>query len=428
MRNATSSGATVTLAYGRQGLPVRFDRPVEVLDPEERPALRDAPGALIEALRDPLDAAPLREQATPDSRVAIVISDGTRPAPNRELIAATLGELSHVPAAQITILVATGLHRPATDAELAAMVGPDVAGSYRVINHDARDPSGLEEIGATSSGRPIVVNRVYLEADIRVTLGLIEPHFFAGFSGGAKLIMPGVAGATSILRNHDAAMIGHPNARWGVRQGNPIFEEQREAARLAGCEFCLNVLIDRERQITGVFGGALEAAHDAGCEAALASAMLPVDEPYDVVVTTNGGHPLDLNLYQTVKGMDAAAQIVRPGGSIVMAAECAEGTGHGAFVDILRDHTDPEAMRQSIEHWDGVRHDQWQNQILARVLDRATVHLHSAGLTDVEIRDAFIVPCPDVAQCVSALATNGSRVGVLPRGPETIPYVAGERG
>ena len=423
MRDAKPAGATVTLAYGRQGLPVRFDRPIDVLEPDEQPALKDAPSALTEALRAPIDAAPLREQATPRSRVAIVIADGTRPAPNRELIAATLGELSHVPSEQITILVATGLHRPATDAELAAMVGPDVAGSYRVINHDARDSTGLADIGATSSGRPVVVNRAYLEADLRVTLGLIEPHFFAGFSGGAKLILPGVAGAASILRNHDAEMIGHANARWGVRQGNPVFEEQREAARLAGCEFCLNVTIDRERQITGVFGGALEAAHDAGCEAALASTMLPVDAPYDVVVTTNGGHPLDLNLYQTVKGMDAAAQIVRPGGSIVMAAECAEGTGHGAFADILRDHADPESMRRSIEHSDVVRHDQWQNQILARVLDRAAVHLHSSGLTDTEVRDAFIVPCPDVAQRVGELAANGARVGVLPRGPETIPVV-----
>lgn len=282
----------------------------------------------------------------------------------------------------------------------------------------------MRDIGRTSSGRPVLINRRYLEADVRITLGLIEPHFFAGFSGGAKLVLPGVAGAASILRNHDAEMIGHPNARWGTLTGNPIHREQREAARLAGCDFSVNVTIAGDGEITGIFTGALEAAHDAGCQAALQAAMQPVDQAYDVVITTNGGHPLDLNLYQAVKGMDAAAQIVRPGGHIVMAAECREGAGHGDFVHILREHSTPRSMVRTIQDAPHVRSDQWQNQIFGRVLDHATVHLRADGLSDHEVRAAHCVPCPDVAQRTRDLVGDAGRACVLPRGPFTIPYIA----
>ena len=413
----------ITLAYGHRGLPVRFRRPVEVIEPEYPPALPDPDAALREALRAPIHSPPLRDIVRDGATVTIVVCDGTRPAPTRQMLEAVLRHLSHLPSDRFTILVATGLHRPTREDELAAMLGPEILRTYRVVNHDPRDPAGLREIGRTRSGRPLVVSRTYLDADTRITLGLIEPHFFAGFSGGAKLILPGVAGEASILRNHDAEMIGDPNARWGVREGNPIFQEQREAARLAGCEFVLNVLINQTRQITHVFAGALEPAHDAGCRAALRVAMRPVAAPFDVVVTTNGGYPLDQNLYQAVKGMDAAAQIVRRDGDIVMAAECREGVGHGAFVDILREHADPAAMLRAIEAPGPGRQDQWQNQVFARVLKQARVHLHASGLSADEIRAAFCEPCPQVAERVHELADGGARVCVLPRGPETIPYL-----
>ena len=412
----------VTLAYGQDGLSVDFDAAVDVIEPAAAPVL--PPSALPDALRSPIASPPLRDLVRPHARVTLVISDVTRPAPNRPLVEAVLHEIDHVPRERISILVATGLHRPCRMDELEAMLGAAIVRGYRVINHDANADAELREIGATSSGRPVIVNRVYLDADVRITLGLIEPHFFAGFSGGAKLILPGVAGAASIMRNHDAEMIGHPNARWGVRDGNPIMRDQRAAARLAGCEFSMNVLVNARRQITGVFAGALEPAHDAGCDAALRTVMQPVAEAYDVVVTTNGGYPLDLNLYQAVKGMDAAAQIVRADGDIVIAAECREGAGHGDFVEMLHGHDDPASMLATIESPHHLTPDQWQNQILARVLARATVHMHASGLTSDEIRGAFCQPCADVASCVTELAANGARVCVLPRGPETVPYLA----
>lgn len=413
----------VTLAYGTTGLPVDFGRPVDVIEPAGGEPLEDPRESLRTALRHPIESRPLREIAAPGDRVVIVMCDVTRPAPNRAMVQALLHELAHVPPDRITLLIATGLHRPCTPAEIDGMLGADIASAYAVHNHNAEDADACRQIGRTSSGRPVAINRAYLDADVRITAGLIEPHFFAGFSGGAKLVLPGVAAAASIMSNHDATLIGDPMARWGQLAGNPIHREQREAARLAGCEFALNVTVNPARQITGIYAGALEPAHDAGCRALAREVMRGVDEPYDVVVTTNSGFPLDLNLYQAVKGMDAGAQVVRDGGHVVCAAECREGAGHGAFVHMLRDHDSPGAMLASIVTPGHHEVDQWQNQIFARVLDRATVHLHAGGLDDAAVREAFCEPCPDIAERVEELAGREGRVCVLPRGPETIPYV-----
>lgn len=414
----------VDLAYGDGVLPIDLDVDADVIEPRDPPRIAGPEQALRQALRRPIASPPLADLVPPDSSVLVVISDSTRPAPNRLMLEALLGELGADAARHMHVLVATGLHRPTRDDELDRMLGPGLRRQLRVTNHDAHDESSLRDIGQTSSGRPVLINRRYLDADVRITLGLIEPHFFAGFSGGAKLVLPGVAGEASILRNHDAEMIGHRNARWGTTAGNPIHREQREAARLAGCEFSLNVTIAGDGAITGIFAGALEAAHDAGCQAALQAAMQPVDHAYDVVVTTNGGHPLDLNLYQAVKGMDAAAQIVRPDGHIVMAAECREGAGHGDFVHILTEHGTPGSMVRAIQQSPQVRGDQWQNQVFGRVLDSATVHLHADGLTDDEVRAAHCVPCGDIAQRTRELVGTTGRTCVLPRGPFTIPYIA----
>ena len=413
----------VALAYGESSLPLDLPNKIDVIEPHAPPRIPNPEKALSDALREPIFGPPLNELVKEDSSIVVVISDSTRPAPNREMVKAVLTELAN-PIDRIEVLVATGLHRPTSDTELERMLGSDLQKTLRIFNHDARDTTCLRKIGTTSSGRPILINRRYLDADVRITLGLIEPHFFAGFSGGAKLVMPGIAGEASILRNHDAEMIDHRNSRWGVLDKNPIHLEQREAARLAGCEFSLNVTTTGNGSIAGIFAGALEPAHDAGCQMALEAALQPVPEAYDVVVTTNGGHPLDLNLYQAVKGMDAAAQIVRPGGHIVMAAECRDGTGHGEFINILHTHETASAMVTAIRSDPVIRVDQWQNQILGRVLDHATVHLYAEGLTDAEIQSAHCVPCRNISDRISELSGPAIRTCVLPHGPFTIPYIA----
>ncbi|MGH7862805.1 MAG: nickel-dependent lactate racemase, partial [Candidatus Dormibacteraceae bacterium] len=364
----------------------------------------------------------LRELVRSTDRVVIVFSDITRPVPNRTIFPPLLAELSQVPDQQITLLNGLGLHRPNTSEELDRMLGPAVTRRYRVVNHDALDETGLVYLGKSRFDGEIWLNRAYVDADVRIVTGFIEPHFFAGFSGGPKGVIPGVAGARTIVHNHNAAMIGHPKARWGITGGNPIHEEQREGVALAAPHFLLNVATNREKQITAVFAGHYLRAHEAGCAFVRDAAMQAVDRRYPIVVTTNSGYPLDLNLYQAVKGMAAAEEIVAPGGAIVMAAECREGVGHGDFAQILELRDNPAAILELIEQPDFHRLDQWQVQILARILARSRVFLYSDRLSAEEIRRAHLEPCASVEAAVARLLDEfgaDAPICVLPQGPMT---------
>jgi lactate racemase len=294
------------------------------------------------------------------------------------------------------------------------------------VNHVAGDLDSLEAVGRTSRGTEVLLDREYLRADLRILTGFVEPHFFAGFSGGAKSILPGVAGEATILSNHGAAILADSRAIWGVTAGNPVFEEARAAARLAPPSFILNVTMNRERAITGVFAGELTAAHDAACAFARESAMRAVAEPFDVVVTTNSGYPLDMNLYQAVKGMSAAAQVTKPGGAIVIAAECREGVGHGHFVDLLTSRESPRALLDTINQPGFQMLDQWQVQLLAELLLRHPIYLYSDRLDAEHVRRAHLRPSADLAVTVAEVrAATGprARVAVMPEGPLTIPYL-----
>ncbi len=418
----------VDLAYGRTGLRVTLpDDGVDVVEPVDRPGAPDSAAALREALRNPLGTAPLHRLADATDTVAIVFCDITRPAPNHLMIPAILAELAHVPRENIVLINATGMHRPNTQAELSEMLGRDIVANYRIVNHDSTDKSQLRFLGETASGGPVWINTHYLDASVKILTGFIEPHFFAGFSGGAKLILPGIAGADSVMHNHNAAMIGHPNATWGHLDGNPIHSEQREAAAYCPPDLSLNVTINKAKEITGVFAGEMLEAHAAGCDFARRSVMRPVAEPYDIVVTTNSGYPLDLNLYQAVKGMSAAYQVVKDGGAIVIAAECSEGIGHGHFENLLRERATPTALLELINSPGFSQFDQWEAQILAQILLKAEVHLFAETLSDQAMRDAHIIPCRSVEATVNALRERygaEARICVLPMGPLTIPYIA----
>ena len=418
----------VCLAYGEKGLTLHLShRHVDVVEPRFLPGLPDEGAAVVDGLRNPIDSAPLRGLVRPTDRVVVVFSDITRPVPNRAIFPPLLAELSHVPDNQITLLNGVGLHRPNTPEELDRMLGPAVARRYRVVNHDALDEAGLVFLGNSRFGGEIWLNRAYVEADVRIVTGFIEPHFFAGFSGGQKGVIPGVAGARTIAHNHSATMIGHPKARWGITRGNPIHEEQRDGVALAAPHFLLNVATNREKRITAVFAGHYLHAHEAGCAFVRDAAMQAVDRRYPIVITTNSGYPLDLNLYQAVKGMAAAEEIVAPGGSIVMAAECREGVGHGDFARILEMRDSPAGILDLIEQPDFQRLDQWQVQILARILSRCRVFLYSDRLSHAEIRRAHLEPAVSVESAVEQLLGeygDDAPICVLPQGPMTIPYVA----
>src|SRR5438093_13018657 len=325
------------LDYGDHGLDVDLpDDRVTVIEPVFKPALADAHGALTAALRAPIGRDALRSLVRAGQKIAISVCDITRAQPRREMLQALIEEMPGVRDEDITILIATGTHRTNTPAELEAMLGRDMVERYRVVNHDSRDDRSLIGVGTTSKGVPVLLNRRWVEADFRITTGFVEPHFFAGFSGGPKMVAPGLAGLATVMTLHNAERIGHPKATWGITEGNPVHDDVREIARMTGVDFALDVTLNRDQQITAAFAGDLLQEHAAACEFARRNAMRAVDQPFDVVVTTNSGYPLDQNLYQAVKGMSAAAQIVKKGGAIICAAECRDGIpNHGAYGQIL---------------------------------------------------------------------------------------------
>ncbi len=413
----------VTLAYGRHGLEVELPDHADVVEPKDLPGLPDEAAALRRALREPLAGPPLRALVPPGARVGIVICDVTRPMPSWRVLPVLLEELP--PSTRVTLFVATGTHRACTPAELEAMLGPELARSLPIVQHDAFDRSRHAYLGVASTGGEAWIEREFLEQDVKVLTGFIEPHFFAGFSGGPKMVCPGLAAIETVLHTHGAAFIAHPNATWGVTHGNPVHDEARAIAALARPDFSLDVTLNKRHEITAVFAGELFAAHAAGCAFAHQTAMAPVDRPYDVVVTTNSGYPLDQNLYQAVKGMSAAAQIVRPGGAIVIASECADGLPeHGRYKDLLREALGPEAFLERLAEPGFQAHDQWQVQVQAQIQRKARVLVKARGLSPEQLRAAWFEPIDDVTRAVEALTCQyGPRVAVLPQGPQTIPYV-----
>jgi nickel-dependent lactate racemase len=304
------------------------------------------------------------------------------------------------------------------------MLTPEVVANYRCLNHEPENDDAHVQFGVTRTGAPALINRHFADADIRIVTGFIEPHFFAGFSGGPKGIMPGVAAQSTVQSNHGAANMADPRATFGRLDGNPIWDEMRDLALRPGRSFLLNVTLNHRREITGIFAGDLIQAHRAGTELVRRSAMQPQPEPYDIVVTTNSGYPLDMNLYQGVKGMRAAELIVRDGGAIILAAECIEGVPNGSPHDVLmRSVSTPEEMLRKLAQPGFSWPEQWQCQIQSLILRRAEVHLYSS-LPQEDVRASHLTPCDDIGALVRGRLHESTRVAVLPQGPLTVPYLA----
>jgi nickel-dependent lactate racemase len=417
----------IKLAYGSCTLPVELpDDRTTVIEPGHAPPVADERAAVIAALENPIAAKPLREWIRPGAKVCITFSDITRATPNERIIPWLLEHLAHVPRGDITLINQIGTHRPNTRAELEKMLTPDVVANYRVLNHEPENPGALVQVGTTRDGTPALINRHVVGADVRIITGFIEPHFFAGFSGGPKGIMPGTAGLKTVMSNHGAKYIGDPQAAFGITEGNPIWEEIRDIALSIGPSFVLNVTLDTRRRITGVFAGDLIRAHKAGCEFVRRTAMQRVDTPFDIVITTNSGYPLDLNLYQSVKGLSAGARIVKPGGTLIIATECREGVPAGSPCDtLLRSASGPEELLARLDAPGFSYPEQWQAQIQALIQRKAEVLVQSS-VPDSTLRAVHLKPCRDIGAAVrERLAALGpdARVAVLPQGPLTIPYV-----
>lgn len=418
---------TVTLQYGAVGLEVDLpgDR-VDVIAPRHTAGLGDEHAQFTQAVRRPIGTAPLASLIAPRDRVAIVIPDLTRPFPSARVLPWLLEELQHVSPKNFVILLGNGSHRAATEAEIATLVGPDIAGTLPVINHNAHDPAALVSAGRTPDGRDVPMNRLYVEADRRIVLGFIEPHFMAGFSGGYKGVFPALAGIDAIMHYHRAAVIGDPRSTWGVLDGNPTQEQIRFNGGLVPVDFLINVTLNRRREITGYFCGAVREAHARGCAFARDTAMIACREPYPIVVTSNSGAPLDQNLYQTVKGISAAAQIVSEDGLILAAARCQDGfPAHGNFRRLLHEHSSPRALLDTILQDGFSMADQWQAQLLAIALLKARIGVFSEIPAD-DIRRSHLEPIANIGARVATELENAgpdARIAVLPEGPMTIPYL-----
>jgi nickel-dependent lactate racemase len=418
------------LAYGGHGLEI--DLPEEsttVLHPRYQPAVPDVRRTLRRALRLPAAGPPLRERVAKGATVAIAICDGTRAQPREQMVTALLDELEGlIRLDDVVLIVATGTHRANTADELRSMLGEELYRAVRVVNHDSRAASDLTWCGVLGNGVPVWLNSEWLAAEVRITTGFVEPHFFAGFSGGPKLVAPGLAGLDTVLTLHNAERIGHPRATWGRTHGNPVHDDVRSIASATGVTFGFDVLLNGQKEISHAFAGDLLRAHRLATSTARETAMVGVDQPFDVVVTTNSGYPLDQNLYQCVKGISAAAQVVRPGGTILCAGECRDGfPDHGRFKELMTGAESPEALLSSIEGSVATIVDQWEAQILAKVQRKATVLLHSDHLAPDVLRAAHLVPCPDIEEAVEAARRRvgpSATVCVLPEGPQTVPVLA----
>jgi nickel-dependent lactate racemase len=307
------------------------------------------------------------------------------------------------------------------------MIGAEFARTCRVVCHDARDNAALVDVGLTSTGVRVLLNRGWVESDFKITTGFVEPHFFAGFSGGPKMMAPGLAGLKTVMTLHDVHHIGHPLATWGVTEGNPVHDDVREIARMVPVHFAVDVTLNREQQITAAFAGDILTEHRAACAHAKATAMRQVPTPFDLVLTTNSGYPLDQNLYQAVKGMSAAAKIVKTGGTIICAAECRDGLpSHGSYGAVLASAPSPAALLDMISSPGYSVPDQWQVQVQAQIQTKAQVLVKTDGLRPDEIRAAHFTPIDDIASSVQDTlrrAGPAATLCVLPQGPQTIPYL-----
>jgi lactate racemase len=421
----------VRLEYGRTGLEVELpDRHlVKCLGYQPVHAVPDANAAVCHALEVPYGAPPLAELARERRNACIAICDITRPVPNRlilEPLLATL-EASGIDRDGILILIATGLHRPSTPAEKLELLGHAITHRYRVADHDGHDLASHNCLGTTSRGVPAWIDTRFVAADLKITIGLIEPHFMAGFSGGRKLICPGLAALETIKAWHSPAFLEHASARAGCLEGNPVHEENTRIARMAGCDFIVNVVLDDQRQVVSVVAGDMEAAFREGVACARRVVADTVAEPVDIVVTSSAGYPLDSTFYQSIKGMVAAMPIVKPGGTIIIAAALSEGIGSRDFQKIYEDHPSLDLFLEQIVSGEYFRPDQWQLEEFMRVERHARICVVTDGLPPHVLRRLFVESAESVESAASAALQRhgpGAKIAVIPKGPYVLAELA----
>jgi nickel-dependent lactate racemase len=422
----------VHLAYGHRGLAVQFPEEAEltVVRKKPLPPLPDQQAAIRQSLRAPIGSAPLKELARGRRNACILICDITRPVPNHLFLRPMIEDMlqAGLPAEAITILIATGLHRPCEGSELEELVGdPWVLAKVKVVNHFARADADHVDLGRTATrNTPVKIDRRFVEADLRIATGLVEPHFMAGYSGGRKVVAPGVAHADTIRTFHNARFMEDPYAFQCNLERNPLHEEQLEIVRMIGEIYALNTVNDEERRLTHVTFGEIAASHLAAVEFARQSCEVSVPRRFKTVVTSSAGYPLDKTYYQTVKGMVTPLDILEPNGTLIVASECSEGLGSADFRACQKKlvESGPDVFLQGILNKPLADVDEWTTEMQLKPMRRGHVELFSEGLSEADRQITGVESIPSVEDAVrrSVARSADSAVAVIPEGPYVIPF------
>ena len=422
----------VEMRYGTGILPIEIpDKNVaKVLEISESMPLPDEIRAVREAIAQPIASQPLAEIGKGRASACIVISDITRPVPNKVILPPMLETLEQtgIPREKITILIATGIHRPNDAEELETMVGSDIMKTYRIVNHFSQKPETHAYLGKTQNGTPVHIDKTYLEADLKITTGLIEPHLMAGYSGGRKAICPGIASVETMKVMHGPELMEHPKSAVGILEGNPFHIEATEIALMAGADFNLNVAIDKQRRITGVFAGDLVESHRVGAAFVEKHAKVTLPVAADAVVVSSAGYPLDTTFYQAIKGLLTAVEIVKQGGSILLVAACSEGIGSKPFTDLIFKTDDLTAFVQGLYNPANFVIDQWQLEELAKVARKADIYFYTDGIPYHQRVKLFVHPLKSAQEGIEELLTRygeDAQIAVIPEGPYVLAKLAG---
>ena len=422
----------VEMRYGTGTLPVEIpDKNVAgVLEISESAPLSDEDSAVRQSIAQPIASAPLVEIAKGRDSACIVISDVTRPVPNKVVLPPILETLEDagIRREKITILIATGIHRANEGDELEQMVGRSIMDTYRIVNHFSQHPRNHDYLGSTKNGTPVYIDKTYLASDLKITTGLIEPHLMAGYSGGRKAICPGVASVETMKVMHGPELMEHPKSAVGILDGNPFHIEATEIALMAGVDFNLNVAIDKNRRITGVFGGDMVESHRVGSQFVEKNAKVTLPEPADVVVVSSAGYPLDTTFYQAIKGLLTAVEIVKQGGSILLVAACSEGIGSKPFRDLIFKTDDLSAFVQGLYNPANFVIDQWQLEELAKVARKADIYFYTDGVPSHECAKLFVHPLKSAQEGIEEFLNRYGadvQIAVIPEGPYVLAKLEG---
>lgn len=413
------------LLYGEKTVDLRVPQSATLLEMKPLNGLSDPEDAVYSALADPIESPPLSELAMGRKNACVVISDFTRPVPNKIILPPLLKSLeqSGLKREQITILIATGMHRPNLGDELEYLVGREIMDNYHIVNHYCRKPEEYRKIDEID-GAPIEINNHYLDADLKILTGLIEPHFYAGYSGGRKAILPGISSFETMKFMHSYKMIDHPKVTNCILEGNPFHEYGIRVTELVKADFILNVVINKERDIAGVFAGHYNHAHLAGCDMVYEHSAVKLDQRFDMVVTSGGGYPLDATFYQISKALICSMDIMKKGAPIIVACECREGIGNPEFSEIICSGCSYQEFTERYSDPKDFVIDQWCAQNIYQAADHAgPIYIYSPALSNDDLKSMGMIKIDDVQETVNDLIRTNPNTIVVPDGPYVVGMV-----